>query len=197
MDFNTAAQLGSYLSKDYAEEFFGLLVNYQDISASEAASRIGLHVRTAQDFLEGLSALGILRKEEVSEGKRPYYRYTLAVDAITLEIDLGQFRKTQTAGALSRQIRERARAGAHFSVARGGGHISQVSLWIGEGRDRQERRINLTLPQGKFLYHLPFPQAAPASVEEIMRQADVDAACAPEILDLVELLEGYRVIEVV
>lgn len=195
MTFKIAAQLGSYLSKDYAEAFFELLVNYQDISASEAASRIGVHVRTAQDFLEGLASLEILRKEEVYEGKRPYYRYSLMVDRITIEIDLGEIRKKRTAGDLSRQLRERAHAGAHFSVARGGGHISQISLWLGEGRDRQERRINLTRPQGNFLYHLPFPHAAPVSVAEIMRQADVDAACAPEILDLVELLEGYRVIE--
>ena len=41
MDFKRAAKLGNYLSKDYAEDFFNLLVNYQDISASEAASRLG------------------------------------------------------------------------------------------------------------------------------------------------------------
>jgi len=37
MDFKTASQLGSIISKDYAEDFFKLLVVYQDISASEAA----------------------------------------------------------------------------------------------------------------------------------------------------------------
>ena len=47
MDFQTAALLGASLSKDYAEDFFKLLVNYQDISASEAASRLSLHIRTA------------------------------------------------------------------------------------------------------------------------------------------------------
>ena len=57
MDFKTAAALGALLSKDYAENFFKLLVNYQDISASEAASRLNLHIRTAQDFLESLHAL--------------------------------------------------------------------------------------------------------------------------------------------
>ena len=44
MDFVTAAILGTYISKDYAEDFFKLLVDYQDISASEAASRLGLHI---------------------------------------------------------------------------------------------------------------------------------------------------------
>lgn len=54
MDFETAAKLGAYFSKDYAEELFRLLVNYKDISASEAASRLNLHIQTVQDFLEAM-----------------------------------------------------------------------------------------------------------------------------------------------
>jgi len=77
MDFKTAAILGTYISKSYAEDFFKLLVNYHDISASEAASRLGLHIRTAQDFLDAMASLGILEKVEVYEKKRPYFRYSL------------------------------------------------------------------------------------------------------------------------
>ncbi len=55
MDFGAARKLGACLSRDYAEGMFRLLVNYQDISASEAASRLGLHIRTAQDFLDTLA----------------------------------------------------------------------------------------------------------------------------------------------
>ena len=69
MNFETAAQFGAILSKDYAEDFFKLLVNYQDISASEAASRLSLHIRTAQDFLENLTDLKIVKKTEVFEKK--------------------------------------------------------------------------------------------------------------------------------
>jgi hypothetical protein len=61
MEFQEASKLSSFLAKDYAEAFFRLLVNYQDISASEAASRLNLHIRTAQDFLEGLTNLGNLQ----------------------------------------------------------------------------------------------------------------------------------------
>ena len=71
MDFRTAARLGSLLAKDYAEDVFDLLVNYRAISASEVAARLTLHIKTAQDFLEGLTELGILSKDEVLEGKRP------------------------------------------------------------------------------------------------------------------------------
>ena len=67
MNFKTAARLGAFISKDYAREFFALLLSYQDISASEAASRLGLHIRTAQEFLEGLTELDILSRQEVYE----------------------------------------------------------------------------------------------------------------------------------
>ena len=196
MDFKEAAKLGTYLAKDYAEDFFALLVNYQDISASEAASRLGLHIRTAQDFLEAMAALDILDKQEVYEKKRPYFRFTLKTELISMELDLTQIQQEQTPEDLTRQIREKSNAGANFSLARGGEVISHVSLWTGNGRDRKERKISLTRPQGLFLYHLPFPNAEALTVAEIIRKAGVDEEVTPEILDIVDLLEKHEVIEV-
>lgn len=196
MDFKEAAKLGSYLAKDYAEDFFALLVNYQDISASEAASRLGLHIRTAQDFLEAMAMLDILDKQEVYEKKRPYFRYTLKTERISMELDLTQIQQERTPEDLTRQIRERSNAGANFSLARGGEYISHVSLWTGNGRDRKERKISLTRPQGLFLYHLPFPNAEALTVAEIIRKAGVEEEVTPEILDIVNVLEKYEVIEV-
>jgi hypothetical protein len=195
MDFKEAAKLGTYLAKDYAQDFFALLVNYQDISASEAASRLGLHIRTAQDFLEAMALLDILSKEEVYEKKRPYFRYTLKTDHIRMDIDLTKIQQEQAPDDLVREIRERSNAGANFSLARGGEFISHVSLWTGEGRDRKERKISLTRPQGFFLYHLPFPNTTPLPIVDIMRKANVKEELAPEILDIVQLLEKYKVIE--
>jgi hypothetical protein len=195
MDFKTAAKLSSFISKDYAQDFFELLVNYQNISASEAASRLGLHIRTAQDFLEGLAELEVLQKEEVYEKKRPYFRYSLATQRISIEVDLSDIKKEQKPGDLSRLIREKSNAGANFSLARGGDYISHVSLWIGEGRDRKERKISLTTPQGTFLFHLPFPQADYLSLADIMHKAKVEESYIPEILDIVELLIKYEIIE--
>ena len=194
MDFKITAKLCSFISKDYAQDFFELLVNYQDISASEAASRLGLHIRTAQDFLEGLAELEVLQKEEVYEKKRPYFRYSLATQRISIEVDLSKIKKEQKPGDLSRLIREKANAGANFSLARGGEYISHVSFWTGDGRDRKEHKISLTTPQGRFLYHLPFPNTEFLGVAEIMRKAGVDENYAPEILDIVDLLLNYDII---
>ena len=211
MNFAEAAKLSNYLAKDYAEDFFALLVNYRNISASEAASRLGLHIRTAQDFLEGMTSLGILSQEEVYEKKRPYFRYTLLTDRIQMDLDLTQTQKEQTPEDLERRIREtgvraleqrdrnirkKANAGANFSLARGGDLISHVALWTGSGRDRKERKISLTKPQGLFLYHLPFPNAEALTIQEIVSKAHVNEEVIPEILDIVDVLEKHEVIEV-
>jgi len=195
MDFRTAARLGSLLAKDYAEDVFDLLVNYRAISASEVAARLDLHIKTAQDFLEGLAELGILSKEEVLEKKRPYFRYVLEQERIAFDLDLMQVRRPPSAESLLLRIRERENAGARFSVARSDDFITAVTIWTGQGRERQERRIKLTVPQGKFLFHLPFPRAEALTVAEIMRKAGVEETLSPEVLDLVQLLDKYAVLE--
>jgi predicted transcriptional regulator len=195
MDFHTAAKYASLLSKDYAEDIFRLLVNYQAVSASEVATRLNLHIKTAQDFLEGLEQLGILSKEEVFEKKRPYYRYILKQNRLVIDIDLMQVKREPSQNSLTSQIREKENAGARFSVARSDDYITSVTIWTGNGRERQERKIKLTTPQGRFLYYLPFPKAEHLSIEDIMQKAGITQDLAPEILDLVQLLEKYNVIE--
>jgi len=197
MDFHTAAQYASLLSRDYAEDIFRLLVNYQAISASEVAARLNLHIKTAQDFLESLEQLGILSKEEVLEKKRPYYRYILKKTRLIIDIDLAQVKRELSKNSLTAYIRERENAGARFSVARGDDYITSVTIWTGDGREREERKIKLTTPQGKFLFYLPFPRAEPLTVDEIMQKAGIDPNLAPEIVDMVQLLEKYNVIETV
>jgi len=115
MTFNEAAILGTYLSKDYAQELFRLLVNYKSISSSEAASRLNLHIKTVQDFLEAMAGLHILEKEEVYEKKRPYNRYTLIVNKINMEIDLAVLATNlNPEDQTTMRIRERKNAGVIF-----------------------------------------------------------------------------------
>ena len=197
MDFHTASKFGSLLAKDYAEDIFKLLVNYQAISASEVATRLNLHIKTAQDFLESLAQLGVLSKEEILEKKRPYYRYVLQQERILIDIDLMQVKQEPTRNSLSLCIRERENAGARFTAARSDDYITSVTIWTGNGREREERKVKLTTTQGKFLYHLPFPKAAPLTIADIMQKAGVDENQAAEIADLVQLLDKYEVIEYV
>jgi len=197
MDYKTAAQISAYLAKDYAEDFFKLLVNYKDISASEAASRLSLHIRTAQDFLEGLTTLGIVDKTEVHEKKRPYFRYNLLTNRIKIEVDLTEFAKENPGEGLARLVREVKNDGANFTVARSGDSFSSITVWEGDGRDREVKNISLTTPQGKFLFHLPFPQARPLTIADIMEKARVKLDYSTEIQDIVDELVRLGVIELI
>ncbi len=196
MDFIEARKLGNYLSKGYAEQIFRLLMTYQDISATEAASRLNLHVQTAQEFLETMTSYEILSKEEVSESKRPYFRYKLAKRKISLEIDLDKVLEVKVNTDDSKfVIREKKNSGAKFTLARNRKHFSSVSIWKGDGRGGKERKINLTESQGLFLFNLPFPDALPLSVDEILTRSEVDITHKPEILDIVKELIELSVIE--
>ncbi|WP_319479371.1 hypothetical protein [uncultured Draconibacterium sp.] len=198
MNFEQAARFGTYISKNYSKDIFRLLNNYRDISASEAASRLGIHIQTVQDFLEAMADLGILSKKEVTERKRPYFRYTLEKQKIAFEIDLlEELRNSGDSSLEQSKIREKRNAGVRFSLARNGQYFSNLAIWVGKGRERSEKKINLTTAQGKFLYNLPFPDGEHLSLEEIRVKAGVEPEHLPEIKDLVEDLIQYKVIEVI
>ncbi len=197
MTLEEAARFGTYISKSFARDIFRLLNNYRDISASEAASRLGMHIQTVQDFLEAMADLGILSKKETIERKRPYFRYTLVKQKIAFEIDLGKELEVSGEDYLEQsKIREKKNAGVRFSLARNGQYFSNVAIWVGKGRERSEKKISLTTAQGKFLYNLPFPDGEHLTLEEIRIKAGVEEEQMPEIKDLVEELILYKVIEV-
>lgn len=173
-----------------------MLATYTSISASEAASRLNLHIKTVQDFMEAMYDLGILRREEVYEKKRPYFRYSLSVKKIFMELDLEPLLPGENADLRTMlRIRERKNAGVRFTTSRDNKYISNVAIWAGKGRERTERKINLSIPQGRFLFHLPFPGAGFLSVRQIMSQAEIDPIHTSEILDIVDALIGLGVIE--
>lgn len=195
MEFKEAAVLGSYISKEYAEPLLKLLVNYKSISASEAASRLSLHIRTVQDFLEAMTDLNILTKEEVYEKKRPYYRFTLQQQVIKMEIDLNNLMENNSnSNENSISIREKNNSGARFTTARNGQYFSNVVIWVGKGREGKERRISLTEAQGRFLFNLPFPNAAFMDITQIMKKAEINTDHISEIMDIVNLLIEYGVV---
>lgn len=197
MNFKQVATISSFLSKDYAEKIFKLIFAYKDISASEAASRLGLHIRTTQDFLETMTQFEILDKKEVFEKKRPYFRYSLQNNKIEISIDLkAEFENISKKNNSSDfMIREMKNSGAKFTVARNGEYFSTVSIWTSEGRSSKERKINLTKAQGIFLYHLPFPEASPLTVDEIINKASIEMTHKNEILNLINELIDTSIIE--
>ncbi|MFH1198087.1 MAG: hypothetical protein V1720_20465 [bacterium] len=195
-DFEKIKLFGSYISKEYSKELLRLLYLYKDISASEAASRVGMHIKTVQEFFDALSEVGLLDKKEAYEGKRPYFRYTLKSDNMKIQFNIaGLIADTDNHFGKELSVRERKNANVKFSIARNKLFFSGVSIWTGKGRDTVEKKISLTIPQGKFLFNLPFPNADFTSIHEIMRKAEVPDEHESEIIDIVKLLIEYKVIE--
>jgi predicted transcriptional regulator len=195
MDFKKAAILSNYISKDYAENIFKLIITYQDISASEAASRLNMHIRTVQEFLDTMASFDIIEKKEVYEKKRPYFRYSIKKKTIEIKIDLEKEFSKEDEHPTEFKIREMKNSGAKFSVARNGEYFSTVTVWIGGGRDGKERKISLSIPQGQFLYYLPFPDAKPLTINEILSKGNKDDTHKSEILDLLNELIELKVVE--
>lgn len=79
-------------------------------------------------------------------------------------------------------------------MARSGDSFSAITIWEGEGRERKERKLSLTTPQGKFLFHLPFPQARPLSIADVMEKAGVGIEYSTEIQDIVDELAKLEII---
>jgi hypothetical protein len=198
MTFDKSAKVAAIVSKEYAKEFFKLLVIYETISASEAASRLDIHIKTAQDFLNGLEEAGILSKQEVSENKRPYFRYTLIKTDFSIDVDLSKLVSPEEyKGKLGWKIRERINSGAVFSTSAKPRTISSVTISEGKGRDKKERRISFTHAQGKFFFYLPFPTEELLSIEKIIVKAEIEEKNLPEVIDIIEILEVYRIIDII
>jgi len=194
--FKDSQKLAAVLSKEYTQDFLRLLLIYRDISASEAAARLNLHIKTAQDFLEVLEGAGIVEKHEAAEKKRPYFRYALKKKQIQITVDLETlYDPHEHISKKNWRIRERKNSGVLFKEGRDE-RISAVFIFQGEGRARTERRLSLTDCQGRFLFHLPFPTGTPLEIYEICKKAGLGDGCLPEIIDLVEMLQEYGILEI-
>ena len=196
MEFDKIRLVSGYLAKDYSKDLLRLLYLYKDVSASEAASRLGLHIRTVQEFFDAFANSGFLTKTEVFESKRPYFRYSRKSDKLKMEINLKTLAEEEE-GKNEKELwlKEKKNAAARFTTSRNKLYFSSVAIWIGEGRESSEKKINLTNAQGKFLFHLPFPDAEYMSVSDIMKKAGVGEENRKEILDIVNLLAEHGVIE--
>lgn len=196
-DSNKIALLGTLLSKKYARSMFELLKAYKDISASEASSRLGLHVQTIQEFLDGTADLGLSEKYEVTERKRPYFRYKLIKNNLNLKFIVDEFIGSDNDEKPQEYLlREKKNPGTQFTIARSGNYFSTVSVMIGSGRERKQRKINLTTAQGKFLYFLPYPDADPLPLQVILEKSGVDKVHRKEIENLIKDLEELKVLEI-
>lgn len=196
MEYQKLYELANLLARSFSGEILRMISIYPDISSSEAASRLDIHIQTAQDFLEGMVGTGLAEKVEVMEGKRPYFRYRLKKRRIDISYNLDDLvGKQDEKEWFSRGIREKRNSGAIFKVGNRQDEIASVTIFEGEGRRRRERKINITRNQGRFLFHLPFPNAKPETIMAIMEKSSIQASHTQEVIDLLSYLIEKDIIE--
>lgn len=194
MTFAEIQRISGILAKNYAEDFFKLLVNYESISATESATRLNLHIKTCQDFLETLYEVNYLSREQVIDKKRPYYRYKLIKQKIDFYFGLNQF-KLNEFDYSNLEIKENIKNDCIFISSPKTGQISGITLFEGEGRKCQERKIQLTKAQGNFLLFLPLPTSDRKKVKEILSDTGTKNKFKNEILDLITILIKHEIID--
>ncbi len=197
MDFNRFSDLSNYFSKDYSGKAIRLLLISKALSATEIASRLNLHIKTVQDFLEGLVKFNIAEKEEILEGRRPFYRYSLCKSRMDISIDFNElFSEEEYLNLANCRIRELQNEDVQFHVRRNNDYITAVSIYEGDGRKKKEWKINLTRAQGRFLFNLPFPTAEPEKIKQLMAESGISPEDENEVLDLIKTLIDKKVIEI-
>jgi len=92
-------------------------------------------------------------------------------------------------------IKEKKNANCVFKTSPKTGALATVIFYSGEGRDQQERKINLTDNQGKFLFFLPFPMEEPQSIQNLFERSNIDKSFQEEVLDIVNYLSEHDIIE--
>ena len=193
--FGKVSFISNLLSREYASDFLKLLINYKSISASEAASRLEIHIRTAQDFLDGLVEAGIVEKKIHREDKRPYFRYQILNHELDIKLNLNEFRDPELYHFPDLMIREAKGSGAIFTEGKNNS-FRAITLFEGRGRSRKEKRISLTQCQGRFLFHLPFPTQDFMLIKKILERSGLEESFLSEISDIVRLLKEESVIEI-
>ena len=195
MLFLELQELCGWLAKSYASDILRLLRLYESISASEAASRLGLHIKTAQDILDGFARADFVSKLEIFQGKRPYYRYFLVHKRVQFGFDTDVlFDKQKLAKLQDSKFRERKNSGAIFTTAPKEDRIVSFTSVTGSGRHKQQRKFLLTKAQGRFLFFLPFPTETPLFVKDICVKAGIEEKHFEETLDIVDVLLSERIV---
>jgi predicted DNA-binding protein (UPF0251 family) len=193
--FEDIKLISTLIAREYAEGMFRLLSDYDGISASEAASRLDIHIRTAQDFLESLLSLGLVSKTEVLESRKPFFRYSIAEPKVELNFDLRSLStKKELNISTGHLLIEKNNEAVSLNYSEKEQRITAITRLSGRGRDKKLRRISLTPVQGKFLYYLPFPTAKPESIDSLMLKAGLPETCLPEIYDIIGILLEFDAI---
>lgn len=191
--YNEIKKLSLYLSRDYSDQIFHILLTYETVSASELASQLDLHIKTVQDFLEALADLKLLEAEKVVRHKRPYFRYKLIQDSINLNIDLSQVQEKSKLEFEDMTLRMTKLPTVMLNTVKDS--AESVTLFLKKNRRMHQKKIKFTPIQGKFLKTVPAHNSSAALFTDLLKKAEIEEKHLDEIKEIVQILITNKVLD--
>lgn len=188
------------LAREYSIELLQELYARGWSSASELAREMGIHVATAMRKLAELEALRLLEKRPRADSDVIEYRLAKPRVEILLDFDADGKASSRDAWRQAERILVKERPSRKV-LLEGDDQAHRVRriLFLKVLRRRTEARtMELSEPEGRFLWALPYASEAGRSVAEVCRRAGIESPLQlSRILASVPELEKLGILEVV
>ncbi len=182
-------KLAAVLGKEVTGRILAVLAHESYLSASDIASRLHIHIATAQKYLMEMKEAGLVNSRWRRSPTRPTEEYWLSKDKITIEIDLrsdvGRKDMESLANSLTLSLRRDVNVAIDSDDSKK--MVSEI-LVLGDGdRPIIGNRIKLDNVEGRFAWHLA-EEPTNVRVMDVVEKAELDSKYLPQIMDLVDKL---------
>jgi len=187
------------LSREHTPSILIHLLRSPNSTASETAGVLGIHIATAQKYLEALEKAGVVNSRERPSKPRTAREYELVDTTSRLERNIERMAEEEE-GAGGRDpylgeimIREKARSDVAYEWDDEGQRITTIMFFRKGMRRRMEKKVVLTTEEGRFLWCVPFQSESFMSAEEIVEKAGVELSP----VKVVEMIGRFRELDVI
>ena len=199
-DIAASRALIEALGCDYSIERLQHLHGLVGSGACVLARVMGIHVATAMRKLAELEGLGLLEKRPRTGGDVIEYRLSAPRVEILLDFDADAKTASRDAWRQAERIlvKERPNRKVLLESEDQARRVRRILFLKVLRRRTEARTMELSEPEGRFLWQIPYASETGRSVAEIARRAGIGQALQlARILDFVRELERLGILEVV
>jgi len=195
------------LGKEQASTILVHLLRSPYSTASEIAAALGIHIATAQKYLEGLEKGRMVESRVRPSKPRTAKEYRLTDTEFSIRIDIEEMERrgiaeaAAGAGAAQRAdpaaifVRERARTDVVYEWDDAGKRITAVMFFRKGLRKRMEKKVGLKDDEGRFLWCVPFQSEDFKSVAWVLKESGLRMS-VKGVMEMVERFEEMGIVSV-
>ncbi|PKP55522.1 MAG: hypothetical protein CVT89_08190 [Candidatus Altiarchaeales archaeon HGW-Altiarchaeales-2] len=189
------------LSKEHCIDVVETLYLNGWLTATEIAEDLKIHIATAVKYLTELHEIGIAEKR-TREGKyKDALEYRLINSEINLTLNFEQIIAEESKGVIEKagiiKLKEKVRDDIHYEWDDEKQKILKINITGAGIRRGIQESIELNTPEGKFLWHTPYPSEEGLSAGQICEKAGIKNPIEiKKMLKFVDILKEKGIIEV-